>query len=84
MAGQALLGARERRAQAGVVERLEQVVDRVDLEGAHGVRVIRRDEDRGRQDLGTERLQHLEAIDLGHLHVEEHELDLRALDQRGR
>ena len=56
----------------------------MDLEGAHGVRVIRRDEDRGRQDLGTERLQHLEAIDLGHLHVEEHELDLRALDQRGR
>ena len=77
-----LLGARERGGDAHVVERLEQVVDRVDLEGAHGVGVVGGHEHGGRQRLGAQRLQHLEAVDLRHLHVEEHQLDPRALDQR--
>src|SRR5436305_9701907 len=40
-----LLRARQRLGETAVVERLEQVIERVDLEGADGVAVVRGDKD---------------------------------------
>ncbi len=61
----------ERAAKPVVAERLQEVVDRVDLEGAQRVLVVGRDEDDHRHLVHAHRLDHLEAIELGHLQVEE-------------
>jgi hypothetical protein len=45
---------------------------------------VRRDEQNHRQRLGRQRLEHLEAVALGHLHVEEHQVGQLACDQRER
>ena len=51
---------------------LQHVVDRVHVEGADRVLVEGRHEDDGH--VAAEQLQHLEAVELGHLHVEEQQV----------
>jgi hypothetical protein len=59
-------------------ERLEQVVDRVHLERAQGELVVGGGEDIVR--FGAGQFDHLEAIELGHLDVEEHQFRLQLAD----
>ena len=60
-------------------ERLQQIVDRLHLEGADRVLVVGgREHDVRRRP--RERLQHLEAVHARHLHVEEDEVGLPLLD----
>ena len=73
--------ALERFLEARLIERLEQEVERVDLERANRVSVVRRDEDDRRQARRIEILDDLEAVHARHLHVEEDEVGLRALDR---
>src|SRR6185437_5055749 len=56
------------------LDRLEEIVDRVDVEGLDGVLVVRGDEDDGRQPIGRDGVEHLEAVEVGHLHVEEYKV----------
>src|SRR5262249_39657999 len=54
----------------------EEVVQGVDLERLEGVAVVGGDEDDGRHPLGADRLEHAEAVQAGHLHVQEDQLRL--------
>ena len=54
-------------------ERLQQVVDGVHLERPQRVLVVRGDEDRPAL-VAPEQLEHLEAVQLRHLHVEQHQV----------
>ena len=66
---------RERLLEPLGAERLQQVVDRVHLERAQRVLVVGGDED-DRQ-VAPEQLEHLEAVELRHLHVEQHQVRLQ-------
>ena len=66
--------ALERALEALAVERLQQVVERLDLEGAQRVLIVGGHEHDRRHALGADRLNHLEAVELRHVHVEEHEI----------
>ena len=79
--GELLAGAHEGGAEAGWLERLEQVVERVDLEGVHGVFVEGGDEDDGRG-FFLQLAQDGEAGQLGHLDVDEKDVG-EALAQSG-
>lgn len=59
----------ERPAQVGCADRLEQVVDAVDLEGPHGIAVVGgRHDDAGRD---VDLPEDLEAVAVGELHIHE-------------
>ncbi len=66
-----------------LVKRLQQIVDGVDFKCFHGVLVEgRRENDLRQSDLLVEQLlDHTEAIETRHLHVEEHEVGRELLDQ---
>src|SRR5215207_11299376 len=74
------LGACDRLAQALLVERFEEVIDRVDLERAEGVLVVGRYENHRRHRLHADGLDDLEAADFGHLHVEEDQVRPESAD----
>src|SRR5204863_6732057 len=74
-----LARALERIAEAIAIERLQEVIERPHLEGAKRVLIVRRYEDDQRHLLGADGLNHLEAVHLRHLDVEEHEVG-RQLD----
>ena len=66
-----LARAIERLLEALLVERLQQVVDGVHLEGLQRVLVVRGHEDGDGQLAVAEALHDFEAVELGNLHVEE-------------
>src|SRR5208282_650571 len=59
-------------------KRLQEVVHGVDFKGADGIGVVRGNEDDGAA--GTNQLEDLEAIKLGHLNIEEDQVGLRFRD----
>jgi hypothetical protein len=65
--------------QALGAERFQQVVDRMDLERFDRVLVIGGDEDD--RDLAPEQLQHVKAVQLRHLNVEEDQIRLLLRDR---
>jgi len=67
--------------ESGAGERLEQVVQRVDLERPKRKGIVRGDEDDRRDVGGLEILQHGESVQLGHLNVEEDQLRSKLLDR---
>ncbi len=77
-------GTVERQGEALLRDRFEQVVHRRNLEGPDGVLVVRRDEDHRGHALCPDGVDHREAIDARHLHVEQHEIRLPVLNQRDR
>ena len=78
-------GPLHRQLEPRLVDRLQQVVDRVDLERLDGVLIVRRDEDDVRPVLRVEHPpRHLEPGQPGHLHVEKHDVGLQAIDGRER
>ena len=66
--------AARRLIEPRVVERLEQVVDRRELERAQRVAIVGGHEDDRRHPLGADRAHHVEPGELGHLVVEQHEI----------
>ena len=72
----------ERRGEARVVDRFQQVVHRARLEGLDRVLVVSRDEHHDGQRLLRQMRQHLEARHARHLDVEKHQVGL-VLDDRG-
>ena len=76
-------GALDGLQHAGFVEGLEQIVDGVDVEGAHRVLVEGRSEDDLRQPVVVldELLEHGEAVEAGHLHVEKDDVGLVLADE---
>ena len=68
------LRAGERFGETILVERFQQVVERGGVEGAHGVLVIRGEEDDDRGFFGGDVGQHAEAVFARHLHVEEEQV----------
>ena len=64
----------ERGAKALGAERLQQVVERVDLEGVQRVFVVRGDEHHGRPALGIERSRQRDAVHFRQVDVEEHQI----------
>ena len=60
--------------EAVALEGLQQVIERPRLEGADRVLVVGGDEHDHRQALGGERLDHAEAVQQRHLHVEEYQV----------
>ena len=81
---QPLAGAVERGDQPLVLEGLEQVIQGVALEGADRVAIVGGDEDHRGHHVRAQRLDHLEAVQLGHLHVEEDHLGAEAPDEPDR
>ena len=73
---------RERLGQPLVRERLEQVVDRVHLERPQRELVVRRDEDH--RHVAAHQLEHLEAVELRHLHVEQQDVGARVAQRLDR
>jgi hypothetical protein len=61
--------------------RLQQIVDRVHFEGLDGIAIVRGHEDHRRHVLGADGTQHTEAVQLGHLHVQEHQVGPPFADQ---
>ena len=84
LAFQPLARAIQRAQEPRAVERLQQVVERVDLEGPQRVLVVGRREDHHRDALRREGAYDAKPIHDGNLHVEEHELGLEPLDGRER
>ena len=74
----ARFGAIERALETLGGKRFEQIVGRLRVEGAHGVLIVGGDEDHGR--LGVDQLEHLEAIELRHLDVEENKVGRKFVD----
>jgi hypothetical protein len=70
----------ERGAESLAIEGLEQVVDRIELERVDRVLVVRGDENHQRHRVAPDLLDHLEAVDAPHLHVEKHEVGLERGD----
>ena len=66
--------APERDAEPIFVEGLQQVVDGVDVERPNRVLVVRGHEHDDRELFALERIEHAEAVELRHLHVEKHEV----------
>jgi hypothetical protein len=64
-----------------LVVRLEQIVDGVEIERAHGVLVERGHEHDQRRALGFELRDDLETTEAGHLHVDEHHIRRERLDR---
>src|SRR5262245_35273102 len=56
------------------IEGLQEVIRRVDLEGPDGIFVIGGDEHHDRDVIGRKQGHYLEAVDLGHAHIEEHQI----------
>ena len=79
-----VLGAGQHAGEALVVEGLQQVVERLRFEGAHGVLLERGREHHHRHAVGADAPDHVEAGRLGHLDVEEHEVDRLASEERDR
>jgi hypothetical protein len=74
----------DRRVEALLVERLEQVVERVHFERAQRVLVIGGSEDHERQLVVVERCEDVEAGARGELDVEEQQLGAETVDERHR
>ena len=66
------LGSLQRALEAIGAEWLQQVIDRMRVEGAHRVLVVGGDENDG--GTGLDQLQHFEAVELRHLDVEEEQV----------
>ena len=62
----------------------EQVINRVELEGSHGVLVIRGDERDERHSLFLQHAYDTDTVELGHLQVEEREVGPFLFDDRDR
>src|SRR6266404_5800205 len=73
---------RERRGEARIVYRLEQVVDRTRLERPYGVPVVSGNEHHHWQRLLRQVRQHFKSRHSGHLDVQEHQVWLVLLDGR--
>ena len=69
-----LLRAVERFAQPRLLDRLQQVVDGVHLEGAHGVLVVRRDERDERHRLLLQHPHDADAVEFRHLQIEQRQI----------
>ena len=76
-----LPGADERFVKSLAVERLEQVVERVDVEGAQRVVIEGRDEDDERHARGADGLDDFESAGARHLDVEKHQVRLQPADR---
>jgi hypothetical protein len=81
---QTLERPRHRRGEARSPERLEDVVQRVDIECANRVFVVRGDEHDAPRDVGTQRFEDAESVEIGHLDVEKEKVWSRATHQRDR
>ena len=68
--------------QTVLSHRLQQVIERVHLEGLHRVPVVSGDKDGERHVLSLQGRDHAEAIHLRHLNIEKDEVRLFLLDQR--
>ena len=77
-----LPGALQRLAEPFAVERLQQVVERADLERPQRVLIVGGDEDDERHALGPDRLDDFEPVHLRHLDVEEHQIRRVIHDRR--
>ena len=66
--------ALQRLAEALAIERLEDVVERADLEGLERVLIVGGHEDDEWHPLAADGLDHVEAVHLRHLHVEEDQI----------
>ena len=75
-------GTFERQVKTRVVERLQKIVERSRLEGAQGVLIVGRDEDDSGRDIAAQKFEHVEAVALGHLHIEEEQIWLVVSDHR--
>ena len=63
-----------------ITERLQQIVERARFEGADGVPILGSDKYRGRHRRCTNSLNYLQAVHLGHLHIEKDEIQRLASD----
>ena len=70
--------------EALVVEGLEQVIDGLDVEGAHRMVIVGGDEDHRRRPGGPQRGQQIEAVLPGQLHVEKEQVDRLAAQRSQR
>ena len=80
LSAEAQLGTAQRLVEARLAARLEQIVDGVDLEGAQGKLVIGGDE-QDRRHGRAHALDHVKAVEFGHLHVEDHQVRRPRLDR---
>src|SRR5215213_3147716 len=76
-----VLDALPRRVKPLAVEGLEEVIKGMHLESAYGILIVGSYEDDIRSGLWIERLEHLEAAQLGHLNVQEDEVRPERLDR---
>ncbi len=76
-----LTDAPQRRLEPLIAEGLQQVVERVGLEGLDGVFVVGGDEHGHRHQLGLDLAQHAETVQHRHLDVEEHQMRRLGVNQ---
>src|SRR5262249_1660169 len=80
LTGDLMFGSLQSLVEPLAVERLEQVIERVDFKGAQRILIVGRDEDDHRSLL--DRLQYAEAVEFRNLHIQEEEVWLVSLDSR--
>ena len=74
--GELLAHAIERDVETRVLDRFQEIVERVGFERTQRILIVRGHENRQRHLRRRHGSQKLETVDAGHLHVEEHEIGL--------
>ena|SRR6185369_6920666 len=67
--------------KAVIFEGLEEIIERVNFKGAHGMRIIRGDEYDQRPAFHGEFREDTKAIEPGHLYIQENEIGSETLDR---
>jgi len=82
--GEPLLDAGQRLLKPVTIKRLEEIIERADVEGTQGVVVESRHEDDHGERRRIGRLENLEAIESGHLNVQKKQIDVVTSESLGR
>ena len=70
----------QRVGEAAIIHRFQQVVERMPIKRADGIRIKRSDEDSQRHPIDTDRLHDLQAAHLRHLNIKEDDVGAFAFD----
>src|SRR6266545_4313827 len=84
MSSNSLSRSLERLPEAQLINRLEEIVERAYFERIYGILVESSHENHRRHVFGTDRRDDVEAIELGHLDIEEDKIRLEVANCRNR
>src|SRR6516225_8914432 len=71
-----ILRATQSAFESGIVERLQQIIERARFKSSKSVLVVSGNENHGRRHIAAQHFENIESVASGHLHVEENQVRL--------